>query len=198
MKMRTMIKSVGACALACGAMGVAASAASAGQAQTAPATGLVVPFGSSLTTLEAQTGGQGVTVSPGCPSWVSDDSLGIEFQSGNSVAYRIDPTTGIPNGGNAEGQATLVQIVGYDQYGNPITAATPVTDTGHAHVWFGYNTNPNYNPEGGNRQTWSAETLSFNASGSDGSSLNVSVSFGGGSSASGNQSGWLHVKVTCS
>ena len=158
----------------------------------------MIPFGSSLTTLEQQNGPKGITVSPGCPSWVSDDSLGVEFQSGNSVSYRIDPTTGMPNGGNAEGQATLVEITYDPTTGNPVPGLAPITYTGHAHVWFGDNTNPNYNPEGGNQQTWSAETLSFNGAGSDDSSLSISLSGGGGTSASGNQSGWLHLKVTCS
>ena len=65
--------------------------------------------------------------------------------------------------------------------------------TGHTHVWFGQNVNPNNSgvPGVGNQQQWFAETVSFDGSASDGTKVTISASFGGGTSASGHESGWI-------
>jgi hypothetical protein len=155
-------------------MGVAASAASAAAATTGPADGLALDLG------PLPAGQQGVTIVGDCPSYLYTDDIGLMFADGNFVSYRDG------NGANAEGDAWLVDNT---------------TDTGlyegQTHIWFGQNINPNYSPTG-NQQTWFAETLTFHGSASDGSSITLSASFGGGLSASGSESDWTHVKVTCS
>ena len=188
--MRTLLKSAGASALACGALGFAASAASGAAAQQIPAQ--YVP----VIAFPAPAAAVGASVGANCPSWVANDDLGLQFTSGNAVEYRIDPSTGQPNGGNAEGQAYLEGVV-LDKNGNVASTYTvPGGFSGHTHVWFGSNTNPNFGPT--NDQNWFGETVSFNGTSADGmSGISISASFGGGNSASGNSSGWLHVKVTC-
>jgi hypothetical protein len=169
-----VIKSVGACALACGAMGVAASAASAAAATTGSAAGAAFDLG------PIPAGQQGVTVVGNCPANLYTDDIGLMFTDGNFVVYRGG------NGANAEGDAWLVDN----------TTQTGLYE-GQTHVWFGQNINPNYSPTG-NQQNWFAQTVTFHGSASDGSSITISASFGGGTSASGHESGWTHVKVTCS
>lgn len=139
-----------------------------------PAAGLALDFG------PLPTGIQGVKV-VGCPSDspLFTDDIGMVFQDGNAVTYRDG------NGDNAEGDALLVD----NTTGNALYE-------GKAHAWFGQNTNPN--SDKGNQQTWTAQTISYHGSAPDGSSVTISASFGGGTSASGNESGWLHLKVTCS
>jgi hypothetical protein len=169
-----VIKSAGACALACGAMGVAASAASAAAATTGSAAGVAIDLG------PIPVGQQGVTVVGNCPANLYTDDIGLMFTDGNFVTSRGG------NNANAEGDAVLMDN----------TSDTGLY-TGKAHAWFGQNTNPNYSPTG-NQQTWFAETVSYHGSAPDGSSITISASFGGGTSASGHESGWTHVKVTCS
>lgn len=190
MRTKALIKSVGACAAACGALGLGASAAFGSAAQTAPAQYVpVINFPDSANDVGASVGAD-------CPSWVGSDILGLKFTSGNAVEYRIDPISGQPNGGNAEGQAYLEGVV-LDPGTGAVTDtyALPGWYSGHTHVWFGTNTNPNFGPT--NDQNWFGETVSFNGTSADGSTISISASFGGGTSASGNTSDWLHVKVQC-
>ena len=184
MRTRTVIRSMSACALACGALGVASAVASASPAQTGPAAGLVVDIG------PVPVGLKGVSVVGDCPASFLTDDMALGFLSGNSVAYRFDPTSGMPNGGNAEGEAVLWDNTTDESSGY----------TGHAHAWFGVNVNPNNSgvPGVGNQQQWFAETFSFNGAAVDGTAVTISASFGGGLSASGHPSDWVHVKVTCS
>lgn len=183
MKLKTLARSAGVCALACASLGIGSAAASAAPAQTGPAAGLPIDLG------PIPIGQPGVTVVGNCPASFSSDDMQLVFTAGNAVEYRIDPSTGMPNGGNAEGQAML--------FDGTTDSATGYT--GHAHAWFGVNVNPNNSgtPGVGNQQQWFAETFSFNGSAPDGSSVTISASFGGGLSASGNESDWTHVKVTC-
>lgn len=187
MRTRTLIKSVGACALACGSLGVAASGASGAAASSGSAAGLTIPFGGSIQQIIEEGGAKGISVGASCPQWASDDSLGLAFESGNAVNYK--PGDPGPNG-NAEGDATLVDFSADDGAG----ASTGYE--GHAHVWVGTNVNPN--AASGNMQAWSNETVSFDGSDSEGDSISISVSAGGGTSATGNMSGWVHIKVSCS
>ena len=177
MNAKTLIKSVGACALATGAVGIAATSASAAGAVHLSPAGLAIDLG------PIPVGQQGVTVVGNCPASYSTDDMQLVFTGGNAVMYRDG------NGANAEGQAML--------YDNSTSMSTG--ETGHAHVWFGLNVNPNNSgiPGVGNQQQWFAQTVSFNGSATDGTSVTISASFGGGLSASGNESGWTHVKVTC-
>jgi hypothetical protein len=177
---------VGACALACGSLGIAASGASGAGAGTGSVAGLMIPFGGSVQQIIEETGGRGVSVGAACPSWAQSDDLGLDFQSGNGVNYKPDDPG--PNA-NAEGDAILWDFSADDGAG----ASTGYE--GHAHVWIGTNVNPN--AATGNLQAWSNQTVSFDGSDSDGDSISVSVSAGGGTSATGQQSGWVHVKVTC-
>jgi hypothetical protein len=173
-----MARSAVVCALACASLAVASSSASAAAAAHLTPTGLPVDLG------PIPVGQPGVTVVGNCPAAYYTDDMQIVFASGNAVLYRDG------NGANVEGQAML-----YDA-----TTDTSTGETGHAHFWFGQNINPNNSgiPGVGNQQQWFAQTVSFNGSGPDGTSVTISASFGGGLSASGNESGWTHVKVTCS
>jgi hypothetical protein len=176
MTTKTMARSAVVCALACASLGIAsASASAAGAVHLTPA-GLAIDLG------PIPAGQEGVKVVGNCPAAYFTDDMQIVFASGNAVMYRDG------NGANVEGQAEL-----YD-------GTTGTGYTGHTHLWFGQNVNPNNSgiPGVGNQQQWFAQTLSFDGSGPDGTSLTISASFGGGLSASGNESGWTHVKVTCS
>lgn len=186
MKTQTLIRSAGACALACGSLGLAASAASGAGASTGSVAGLTIPFGGSIQQIIAEGGAKGISVSAGCPQWVSDDSLGLAFQSGNGVNYK--PGDPGPNG-NAEGDAVLWDFSANDGPG----ASTGYQ--GHAHAWVGTNVNPN--AANGNMQAWSNQTTSFDGTDPGGDSISISVSAGGGTSATGTMSGWVHIKVTC-
>lgn len=172
------MKSTGAALLACSALGLAAAAATAAPAVHLTPTGLPIDLG------PVPVGVPGVTEVGNCPAAFSTDDMQVVFDTGNAVLYRDG------NGGNVEGQAML-----YDG-----TTDMSTGYTGHAHAWFGQNVNPNNSgvPGVGNQQQWFAETVSFDGSAGDGTSVKISVSFGGGLSASGNESDWTHVKVTCS
>ena len=164
--------------IACLALALAAASG----ASAAPAIHLT-PAGLPIDLGPIPAGQQGVTVVGNCPASYYTDDIQVVFTDGNAVLYRSG------NGANVEGQAML--------WDNTLGMSTGYT--GHAHAWFGQNTNPNNSgtPGVGNQQQWFAETVSFNGSASDGSSVTISVSFGGGLSASGNESDWTHVKVTC-
>lgn len=183
MKTKKLIRSAAASLLACGALGIAATSASAGSgtnngAWTGSAAGLSIGF---PPLSEVQD--PGLNVGTGCPSWVLSDGLGFTFLSGNATMYQLNDPHG--GGGNAEGQAVLLDNGETSQW------------TGHAHIWFTSKENPNYSP-GGNQQTWQGTTLSFNGASPDGSStININGSFGGGTSATGHPDGWFHLKVSC-
>lgn len=186
--MKSLLKAAGACVLASAGLGVATSAAFGQAAQTGSAAGLTIPFGQTIDQIvTGPEGGKGVSVGASCPSWASADELGLAFQSGTAVNYKLGSPVG-PNA-NAEGDAMLVDF----STGAPV----PTGYEGHAHAWIGNNINPNYSPTG-NQQVWNNETVSFDGTATDGTSISISVSAGGGTSATGNQSGWVHIKVSCS
>lgn len=111
-----------------------------------------------------------------CPSSLLDPSANIEFSftSGSFVSYgpSPNPATG---GHNVQGHATL------SVDGVPL-------DQGHTHFWDGTNVAPS-----GSGQNYDGTTVSF-----QGSSISFQGTFGGTTSASGHESGWFHLKVTCS
>ena len=166
-------------ALVGGIVGVGFSALPASAtASTMPTEGLVVLLG------PIPPAGKGVMVSGSCPSVVPNEFASLQFMAGNAVSYW--PTSNpLTNGGNIEGAAVLSeQTYSSDNFGNPYPTGdpTPVYE-GRAHVWFGQNTNVN-----DNGQAYFGETVSFGGSGVDafaGTSVNVSLSFGGTISAAG-------------
>jgi hypothetical protein len=175
LKARPVIRLAVIGVLACaGVLGASAPAAFAG-ASTFPAAGLKIDVGS------VPPPGKGVSVVGDCPGYLFTDDMAFKFTSGSAVGYgpASNPLT---FGGNAQGDAFL-----FDR-----TTASPTGYAGHLHVWFGVNVNPT-----GNLQNYNGETVSFNGSGPAGS-ITINASFGGGQSASGNPTGWAHVKVTCS
>ena len=176
---------VTALTLAATGLGIGAAMAAPATTLPAPDLGIIYPSPSQSQTLPP-VGSPGVTVVglANCPSFLFADPqpVGFEFQSGNAVLYRI--SDGTPNGGNAEGIATLVD-------GSTLTAYA-----GQTHLWFGTNINPNNNGTT-NQQAYFGETISFHGAAPDGSSITITANPGGNTSASGNQNGWGVLKVTC-
>jgi hypothetical protein len=170
-----------ACAVVCGA---AATGAFAAAATTLPASslGTITPGGGPL----PPPGSPGTKISATCPQWLFADQAGFTFSSGNAVLYQ--PDNGIPgslglppfDGGNVQGNATMSDFVD----------STQPSYTGQAHLWYGLT----YNANG---QFYFGETLMFKGTGAAGSiSLNANPGFV--TSASGHNSGWGHLTLTCS
>jgi len=137
-------------------------------------------------------GTPGVTFSANCPAVLQTASAAIEFVDGNGHLY--GPTTHpLTNGANVEGNAFWL---GFDGNGNLVYSYS-----GHGHAWFGQNNfpNPNGGPAPGNNAQVAAQTFMFHGTGVGNStgSIDVQASFGQTQSASGHQSGWGHLKVTC-
>jgi hypothetical protein len=88
-------------------------------------------------------------------------------------------------GANAEGDAILVD------------GTTNTAYSGHAHLWFGQNTNPNFSPTGNQQQVF-AETIMFKGFTPDGHSISINANPGGTTSASGNMNGWGQLNLDCS
>lgn len=140
--------------------------------------------------------GQGVTVVGigNCPTNLfgtpdgtnATDAVGFVFQSGKAVFYQMttpgDPSTA--NGANIQGIATL--IVGDNP--DPMVSLY----SGQTHLWFGTNSNAN-------GQSYFGETISFHGVTPNGShSITITANPGFNVSASGHQSGWGVLKITCS
>lgn len=179
MKARTIIRLTGIGVLACAAViGASASGAFAGQS----ASGMTI---GPLPALGGLEGMKGFSMDTSCATiapFVASDNLAFGFTDGTTVSYGPGPNPGT-TGSNVEGDAMLLDA----------TTAMPTGYEGHVHYW----TDNHVNPTGNNAQSWSGTTLDAHVSnGTD--SIDVSGSFGGGFSASGNQSGWFHMKVTCS
>lgn len=167
--------------VAIGPLGFSASAAYAAPAMTVPAANLGPIYPSPLPSGSLPSAGPGVTIVGNCPGFLFTDPVGVSFNSGNAVFYRIpngDPR--LANGGNIEGNATLLD------------GSIPTSYSGHAHLWFGQNINPT-----GNQQAYFGETISIQVAGPDGS-ITITANPGGNFSASGNSNGWGVLKVTCS
>jgi hypothetical protein len=189
------IRLVGATALLC----VAAFATSANAFAVAttvpisPTNPLFIPIGT-----PPPPGSQGVTW-VNCPASVQTPFAAIEFVDGNGHVY--GPSTHpLTNGANVEGNAYWL---GFD--GDPTVAGSNpnlvYSFYGHGHVWFGQNNYPTAGgPAPGSNAQVTAQTIMFHGSGVGGSigTIDVQASFGATQSASGNQSGWGHLKVTCS
>lgn len=157
-----------------------------------PANPLFIPLGA-----PPPAGSQGVTF-VNCSQTVQDSYAAIEFVDGNGHEY--GPTTHpLTNGGNVEGNAYWI---GFDS--DPTAGPANVTYTyyGQGHAWFGQNNfpNPNGGPAPGGNAQVQAQTFMFHGTGVGDSSGSIDVqgSFGQTQSASGHQSGWGHLKVTCS
>jgi hypothetical protein len=151
----------------------ASSSAALATATQFPAAGLTIDLG------PLPPPSKGIDVVGNCPSFAFTDNVALQFTSGTAHNYGPGPNPGT-FGGNAEGNGTLLDN------------GSPAGYTGHLHAWFGVNINPT-----GNLQNYNGETVSFHGSGPAGS-IQINASFGGGSSASGNPTGWAHVKVVCS
>ena len=213
MKIRTVIGLAGATAASLvGVAGLAASPAGAGGngAVNMPAANLTgflaanygspfagVPiFATPFMNPETQQVFPNTKVSGNCDAapWLWSDLLGLNFTSGNAVAYKPNSTAGLsipnlppvfPGGLNAEGTAHLIDL-GTDGLGT--------TDTGFvgsAHIWMGENANAN-------GQYVAAQTVSF--SGTDpttGSTISFSVNPGEDHSPSGHNGGWGQQNLSC-
>jgi len=129
--------------------------------------------------------GPGVNFDTNCltnpeQAFLGTDPVALDFTSGSAVLYRIaDAIPPLPaGGGNIVGVATLLDN------------GAPSPYSGEAHVWFGTNTNDN-------GHLYRGETVSFHGAALDGSTVTITANPGGNTSASGNESGWFHEKVTC-
>jgi hypothetical protein len=130
--------------------------------------------------------GKGISFSANCGTAVETAMAAMQFVDGNAHVY--GPTAHpLTNGANVEGSAYWL---GFDQNNNMVYAYW-----GQGHAWFGQNTNPT-----GNSQQVQAQTIMFHGTNVNDptQTLDVQASFGGTQSASGHQSGWGHLKVTCS
>lgn len=174
-------------AAVCGVIAGGAFAAAATTTKDASLLGPIPPFTDNVTGKPISIAQQAVEGVPyvtkgNCPAWVINDPLVFTFTSGNAVLYR--PSAMGPQGGNAEGQAELWDIVG--------SALVDTGYGGHTHLWFGSNINPT-----GNLQQYFGETGSFQGSAADGTSITITANPGFAQSASGHQNGWGKVSVTC-
>ena len=177
----------GAAALACAVVcGASAAGAFAAAGTTVPASSLgTIGLGAG----PLPSGGSGVKISGTCPEWLFRDPAGFTFTSGHGVLYQPD-SSGIPgslglppfDGANVEGNATLSDVVDGMQ----------VSYTGQAHLWYGLS----YSPVG-NQQFYFGQTVMFKGTGPAGSlSLNANPGFV--TSASGHQSSWGQLNLSCS
>jgi hypothetical protein len=190
-------------ALVCmGALGLSGSAAFGAAAVHPPVSALPIIYPSPDPTGELPPlGSPGLTVVGTCPGFLfGGNAIGFLIQSGNDVLYRIPAGSppGVSNGGNVEGISDLV----YAAPGTPPSPGNPAgvppsqtvfTDSGyqgHTHLWFGMNSNAN-----GHSYFW--ETISFNGTAPDGSSISITANPGSNTSVSGHTNGWGKVKVTC-
>lgn len=205
--MRMLVKAAAAAGLlggCVGAIGLPGSAAFGAAAQHAPIGDLPVIYPSPDPTGPLPPADSpGVTVVGSCPAFLfptdaSAYAIGFLFQSGNDVFYRIPPGAppGVSYGGNVEGIADLVHatpgLPPSEQNPNGVPPSNPV-DTGykgHAHLWFGTNFNAN-------GQSYFGETVSFQGTAPDGSTISLTANPGSNTSASGNTNGWGKLKVTC-
>jgi hypothetical protein len=185
-----LIRSAGISAVACISLLVVSAGpamATASQIPISQTSPLFIPIGSPPPV------GQGISFGANCPADLQTASAAIEFVDGNGHVY--GPTTHpLTNGANVEGNAYWL---GFDSNNNLVYSYY-----GQGHAWFGQNNMPNMDGSGGtpgpNAQVF-AETFMFHGTGVGAStgSLDVQASFGATQSASGNQSDWGHLKVTC-
>lgn len=191
MKMtKVIVRMAGAAAFVClGVLGTPATAAFAVAVQVPidQANPLFIPVGA-----PPPVGVPGISFAADCPAVLQTALAAIEFVDGNGHVY--GPTTHpLTNGANAEGNAYWL---GFDGSGNLVYSYY-----GQGHAWFGQNNvpNPTGGPAPGHNAQVQAQTIMFHGTGVGDStgSLDVQASFGGTQSASGHQSGWGHLKVTC-
>jgi len=197
MKVKTIVGLASSGALAClGVVGLSGSAAYGAPAQHPPsASYLPIIYPAPDNTGELPPADSGIlTVTGDCPSYLFDSAVGLMFDSGNAVFYRIPP--GQPpsnsNGGNVEGTADLMIATP----GSP-DGSTPPSDpvdslyTGHAHLWFGSNSNVN-------GHSYFGETILFQGTAPNGATIKLTANPGFNQSAGPeNQNGWGKVFVTC-
>jgi hypothetical protein len=162
-------------ALACAGLFVVYVAGASADATQVPVAGLTIDLGSA-----PPPGTPGVKVKGNCPGFLFTDDIALQFISGNGHVYGPGPHPST-NGANAEGDAVLLDN------------GVATTYVGHLHTWFGQNVNP-----AGNQQFYFGNTLSFHATSSTGQSIQLNASGGGGSSASGNPTGWGQNDLSCS
>lgn len=188
MKARLAVRLAGS-ALVC--IGFLATSPTAGLAVAYPvpidqSNPLFIPIG-----VPPPSGSQGVTFAADCPAALQTALAAIEFVDGNGHVYG-PATHPLTNGANVEGNAYWL---GFDGNGDLVYSYS-----GQGHAWFGQNNLPTPGePAPGHNAEVQAQTIMFHGTGVDGTagSLDVQASFGGTQSASGHQSGWGHLKVTC-
>jgi hypothetical protein len=133
-------------------------------------------------------GTPGTKIDASCPSWLFQSAVGFKFTSGSAVLYRIPPGAppGVSNGGNAQGNAMLM-------LGTSASDQNPTFSgyQGKAHLWFGQNSNAN-------GQSYFGETIAFDGTATDGTSISIHGNPGSNTSASGNTNGWGQLTVRCS
>lgn len=176
MRAKSIIRLAAVCAATCLA-GLAVFASEAlGTATQTGASGFAFPVGI----------GPGAKVSGDCSALSGAAGLVLVWSSGNGHFY--GPTSNpLTSGLNVEGPADL-----WSTDGNGKLLA--MLDSGTAHLWLGNNTNKNNTGDPtGNQQTYFGITISF-----QGTWVAFNSSGGGGSSASGNPTGWGQTSVRCS
>lgn len=172
------------------ATSVTAASATATQVPIDSSNPLFIPIG------VPPVGVPGVTF-VNCSTTIEGAYAALEFVDGNGHLY--GPTNHpLTNGANVEGDAYWLGFAGDPtvQGSNPPLVYSYF---GQAHAWFGQNNYPSPpgGPAPGHNAEVTAQTIMFHGTGAGGS-LDVQASFGQTQSASGHQSGWGHLKVTCS
>ena len=194
--LRTLVGMASSGALAClGFAGLTGQAAYGAAAQHPPASDVGIVYPSPNPTGELPPPGSPVlTVNGDCPSYLWGNAIGLEFQSGNVVEYRIptDAPPGVSNGANGEGIADLmIATPGSSDGTTPPSDAVDSLYTGHTHLWFGQNANAN-------GQSYFGETVQFQGTAPNGATIKLTANPGFNVSAGpGNQSDWGKVDVTC-
>ncbi len=179
MTAKSKFRVAGLCVVACCGVLAAGAAGAFGQATTGSAAGLIIPKPPNQFFLPPPNPPMpGYTVVGDCPTFLFNDGVNFEFTDGSFVVY--GPPSGFSGGHNVQGDAMLLD--------NGVASGY----AGHTHIWDNSNSNPTGNP-----QTYDGTTISTHLS--DGTnSIQINGAFGGTTSASGHQSGWFHLKVTCS
>lgn len=165
------------------AIGFGVSPAGAtGQTSHGDLTGLIIPFG--------QLAGPFSNISASCPSWVSNDFVNVDFNTGNGVDYGQNNTNNTLSGGNVEGDADLEFFASVDSNGIGIGTPDAVYE-GHTHAWFGTNTHT--------KGFYTGDTADLHDVGIAGTSGTIIIQSNGGETVldSGHLSGWGHTNVTC-
>jgi hypothetical protein len=201
MRVKTLVGLASSGALAClGAVGLSGVAYGAA-AQHPPVSDVPIIYPSPDQSGEIPPPGPGspTTVTGDCPSYLFGTAVGLSFQSGNVVEYRIPPGAppGVSNGANGEGIADLIiATAGSDPTPDNPSGTLPSNPidslySGQAHLWFGQNFNAN-------GHSYFGETFTFHGTAPNGATIDLHGNPGFNMSAGpGNPNQWGKVGITC-